>query len=285
MHFLFPKDPRGNAPEDFFEEQAVALAAAGFSYSLLGSGVLRRGNGLDGIPPDATVIYRGWMLKAEEYGRLAGAVEEAGGTSFTSPQEYLAAHHLPNWYSLIPDLTPETRLYPADADLGRELAALGWDGFFIKDYVKSLKTATGSLIRDPSLIKQVVAEMKEYRGEIEGGVCVRQVEDFLVETERRYFVIRGRAYASDPAAPIPDVVATCARRIPSPFFSVDVVRRRGGVVRVVELGDGQVSDLVGWTAEAFAAVWRSVRSANSGRLSGSIGAAWPRRIPSNYRPA
>lgn len=265
MHFLFPKDPQGNAPEDFFEEQAVALAAAGFSYSLLGSGVLRRGKGLAGIPPSATVIYRGWMLDAEEYGRLASAVEEAGGTLFTSPREYLATHHLPNWYPLIPDLTPETRVYPADADLSHELATLGWDGFFIKDYVKSLKTATGSLIRDASQIEQVVAELKEYRGEIEGGVCVRRVEDFLVETERRYFVIRGRAYAADPAAPIPEVVAVCVGRIPSPFFSVDVVRRRDGVERVVEVGDGQVSDLVGWSAEAFARVWRTVKD---GKLAG-----------------
>jgi hypothetical protein len=103
MHFLFPKDPRGrNTPEDFFEEQAVALAAAGFTYSLLGGGVLRRGQGLDGIPPSAAVIYRGWMLDAEEYGWLAGAIEETGGTPFTSPREYLAAHHLPNWYRSSP---------------------------------------------------------------------------------------------------------------------------------------------------------------------------------------
>jgi hypothetical protein len=264
MHFLLPRDPQGgNIPEDFFEEQAVALEAAGFGYSLLGSSVLGRGKGLNGIPRGATVIYRGWMLNAEEYGRLAGAVEEAGGTPFTSPREYLTAHHLPNWYSLIPDLTPETRVYPADADLGRELAALGWDGFFIKDYVKSLKTAAGSLIHDPSQIERVVAEMRDYRGEIEGGVCVRRVEDFIVETERRYFVIQGRAYAADPAGPIPHIVAACAERIPSPFFSVDVVRRRDGVERVVEVGDGQVSDLVGWSAEAFAEVWRVVKSANA----------------------
>jgi hypothetical protein len=265
MHFLFPKDPRGrNSPEDFFEEQAAALAAAGFTYSLLGGGVLRRGQGLDGIPPAADVIYRGWMLNAEEYGRLAMAVEEAGGSPFTSPREYLAAHHLPNWYSLIPDLTPETRVYPADADLARELAELGWDGFFVKDYVKSLKTSVGSLIRDPSQIERVVAEMKEYRGEIEGGVCVRRVEDFLVETERRYFVVQGRAYAADPVDPIPDVVAACVERIPSRFFSVDVIRRRDGVERVVEAGDGQVSDLVGWSAEAFAGMWRAAKSSSAG---------------------
>jgi len=258
VHFLFPQDPRvRSAPEDFFEEQAAALGAAGFTHALRPRGALRRGRELDGIPPGADVVYRGWMLNAEEYGRLAAAVEAAGAWLFTSPGEYLAAHHLPNWYARIPDLTPETRVYPADADLARELAGLGWGGFFVKDYVKSLKTSVGSLVRDTAEVGRVVAEMKEYRGDIEGGVCVRRVEDFLVETERRYFVIRDRAYAPNPLDPIPDVVAVCAERVPSPFFSVDVVTRVDGVERVVEVGDGQVSDLVGWSAEAFAGMWRA----------------------------
>jgi hypothetical protein len=77
-------------------------------------------------------------------------------------------------------------------------------------------------------------------------------------------VVQGRAYAADPAGPIPDVVGACAERIPSRFFSVDVVRRRDGADRVVEVGDGQVSDLVGWSAEAFAGMWRAVWSESTG---------------------
>jgi hypothetical protein len=49
----------------------------------------------------------------------------------------------------------------------------------------------------------------------------------------------------------------CANRIPSPFFSVAFIRRRDGVMRVVEVGDGEVSDLVGWSPELFAAMWQS----------------------------
>jgi hypothetical protein len=268
MHFLFPQDPRGrNTPEDFFEEQAVALQAVGFTFSLLRGGVLRRGDELDGLPRGADVLYRGWMLNAEAYGRLATAVAGAGARLFTAPDEYLAAHHLPNWYARIPELTPETRVYPADADLTRELAGLGWDGFFVKDYDKSLKTSVGSLIRDPAAVGRVVAELKDVRGEIEGGVCVRRVEDFVAGTERRYFVIQGRAYSSEPGDPIPDAVEVCAGRIPSHFFSVDVVRRADGVERVVEVGDGQVSDLVGWSAEAFAGMWRAAKA----RLAGDGG--------------
>ena len=257
MHFLFPEDPRDRrAPDDFFVEQADALAAAGFTHSLFSESDLRIGRGIEGIPPAATVVYRGWMLDAGQYGRLAGAIEEAGGTLLTSPGAYLAAHHLPNWYPLIPELTPETRVYPADADLARELTVLGWGEFFVKDFVKSLKTAGGSIIRDPAEVGRVVRELQEYRGEIEGGVCVRRVEDFLAETERRFFVVRGRSYASHDADPIPDTVRVCAGRIPSDFFSVDVIQQSEGATRVVEVGDGQVSDLVGWSAQAFAEMWR-----------------------------
>jgi hypothetical protein len=107
-------------------------------------------------------------------------------------------------------------------------------------------------------ITELVAEMTHYRGEIEGGICVRQVEDLLPETERRYFVVDGCAYGADEREAIARIVRTCAERIPSRFFSVDVAQRSDGVLRIVEIGDGQVSDLVGWTPEEFARIWQDV---------------------------
>ncbi|WP_445251522.1 MULTISPECIES: ATP-grasp domain-containing protein [unclassified Microcoleus] len=43
--------------------------------------------------------------------------------------------------------------------------------------------------------------------------------------------------------------------IHSKFFSVDAVEPQDGVKRIVEIGDGQVSDLVGWSAARFAQLW------------------------------
>ncbi len=134
---------------------------------------------------------------------------------------------------------------------------MGWVGtvFFIKDYVKSLKTSVGAIINEPSAIKTVVSQMQKFRSSIEGGVCVRQVEDFILETEKRYFVIEEKSFASLPNEEVPEIVKECTKRIDSKFFSVDVVECRDGCKRVVEIGDGQVSDLVGWTAERFASLW------------------------------
>lgn len=200
-------------------------------------------------------MYRGWMLTNEEYESLASAIVAVGAIPFTTPQEYLATHHLPRWYPLLTDHTPETRVLPADADLVAEIRALGWGTVFLKDYVKSLKTSPGSVVRDPAEAPAVVAAMLDYRGMIEDGICVRRFESFEPGTERRYFVLNGMPFAPTSDGPIPDTVRACANRISSPFFSVDVAVRSDCVTRVIEVGDGQVSDLVGWTAEQFARIW------------------------------
>jgi hypothetical protein len=270
-HFLFPADPlRAVAVDEVFADQLAAVRGAGYSASLCPDAVFRgSAKPLRDVPAGAAVVYRGWMLNAEEYGRMAGAVGAASASLLTSPDAYLAAHHLPNWYPLIAEFTPETRVFPVTADLEAEMRALGWDAFFVKDYVKSLKTARGSVVRDPAEIGALVAEMRAFRGEIEGGVCVRRVEPFAPETERRYFVIDGRAFAADGGA-VPELVGRVAGRIPAPFFSVDVIERTDGVSRVVEVGDGQVSDLVGWTASAFAGMWAVARPSDTARREGRL---------------
>jgi hypothetical protein len=248
IHFVFSRDSaEPSRPEEMFADQWSALTQVGFSASLWSDAVLAGAKPLRNVPPGSEVVYRGWMVKGEEYAALTRAIEQCGAKPFTSPQEYLATHHLPNWYPLVADLTPETRVLPADADIVAELRALGWDAYFLKDYVKSLKTARGSIVREPADAPAVIAEMREYRGEIEGGICVRRVEGFMPDSERRYFVLLGVAYAASEDAAVPAIVQRCAQRLPSKFFSVDVAQR--------EVGDGQVSDLVGWSPEAFANMW------------------------------
>jgi hypothetical protein len=88
--------------------------------------------------------------------------------------------------------------------------------------------------------------MKSFRAEIEGGLCARQIEDFDTTTEERHFVFRGKPFSRTDL--IPEVVQVAAARIDSPFFTVDTVVRGDGVTRIIELGDGQVSDRKKWSA-------------------------------------
>lgn len=243
-----------------FADQFAAVQAAGYSASLCPDSVIQNDKPLRNVPAGATVVYRGWMLSAKEYARLADAMARASATPLVSADAYLASHHLPNWYPLVAELTPDTRVLALDADWESELRSLGWAAFFIKDYVKSLKTSRGSIVRDPSEIGAVVEEMERFKGEIEGGLCVRRVEPFITDSERRYFVLDGKAFSPDDG-PVPELVLQAARRIPSTFFSVDVIRREDGALRIVEVGDGQVSDLVGWSVDAFVRMWTAVRPA------------------------
>lgn len=87
--------------------------------------------------------------------------------------------------------------------------------------------------------------MKKFRGTINGGICIRKVEDFRVDTEKRYFILQDRAFAASPTEVIPDIVLGCAKTIQSKFFSLDLVTRKDGIKLIVEIGEGQVSDLVG----------------------------------------
>src|SRR4051812_20709086 len=133
-HFLFPADAlQSAAVDEMFAQQFAALRDAGFSTSICPESVIQRGKPLRYVPAGATVVYRGWMLNAAEYVRLTDAIAATSATPFTSPASYLAAHHLPNWYPLISEFTPETRVFPATTDLESELRALGWPAYFIKD--------------------------------------------------------------------------------------------------------------------------------------------------------
>jgi ATP-grasp domain, R2K clade family 3 len=259
MRFIYPQsvlNPR--LPDEMFQEEASSLSKARHTVTLIDSERLPiQPAVLKAIDSEEFIVYRGWILSPTEYKNFVLSIENAGGLLLTSAEKYLATHYLPNWYYAISDLTPETVVLSLDADWTAELRQLGWSKFFVKDYVKSLKTSVGSFIESPEDIQAVVAEMKKYRGAIEGGLCIRQVEDFLVETEQRYFVLNGKPYSSDPQEKIPGIVFECARRIDSNFFSVDTIHRADGHLRIVEIGDGQVSDLVGWSVQRFVDLWKT----------------------------
>lgn len=242
-----------------FAEQAEEFKMAGFSVATIALEDLFRGapEFYPALAKGKTVLYRGWMLSGHEYQLLTEAIIKAGAMPFTTLQQYLATHYIPKWYPKLFDLTPETVCFDQLDYIEQDLKELDWQGFFVKDFVKSLKTSVGSCIESSEQIGQLMMEMEKFRGQIEGGICVRRIEDIDQDSEQRYFVIKQRAYASRDE-PIPEIILEGARRIESGFFSIDVVRRKDGVLRIMEIGDGQVSDIVGWSAERFVSLWSDV---------------------------
>lgn len=255
MLLLYPSNPlRPNAVDDAWRDEhdaacALGIPCARFSFERFGDGAFAP---RPALPAGARVLYRGWMLAPARYRHLAEAVSAVGASMVTDAAAYHRCHHLPGWYAKCADLTPETEFVAPDEDLPARLATLRWSAYFVKDFVKSLTTTRGSVASTPEEVAAVVAEIARVRGGIEGGVCLRRVEPFVPDSEARYFVAAGRAIAAEGEPPA--LVHELASRIESPFFSVDVARTREGALRLVELGDGQVSDRKEWPAARFVAM-------------------------------
>jgi hypothetical protein len=256
MQFIFPADPLNpNKMDEFFKPQAVELTVGYPAVFSLEEGTVQR------VTAGDSVMYRGWMLNEDQYTQLSSLVEAQGAMLFTSTEQYLNTHHIPNWYPLLKQYTPDTisfsnRWLKEGNLVGalRMLKQFGWEKFLLKDYVKSLKTEGGSVLTDVEDAPKVVELMEKYRGTIEGGICVRRYEELT--DERRYFILNGQP--SGHRAVDSEVLQAAAIRIDSPFFSVDIGHDKTGKPRIVEIGDGQVSDLVGWTAKSFGNLFRMV---------------------------
>lgn len=255
MRLLFPCDPfnKSAVDENYAEEwqaaAAIGMACSLFSFEGFEEGVFRP---RPAFAAGETIVYRGWMLRPGRYAALFDACAVQGAQLLTSAAQYRHCHYLPEWYAACAGDTPETVFAVRDADFAAAVAGKDWPAFFVKDYVKSLTSTRGSLAATAQDIATVVDLIEQYRGEIEGGVCIRRFEQLLPDTEERYFVWHGRAHGRD--ASVPALVASIAARIDSPFFSVDMVRSADGRLRLIELGDGQVSDRKQWTATQFLAM-------------------------------
>jgi hypothetical protein len=261
MRVLYPASPlEPRRADDFYDLERAAVRTAGLTSSLFSFDALEAGEALrfkPNLEPGELVVYRGWMLRADTYARLVTAVEGAGARMLVSSAQYTLTHHLPEWYAPLEALTPRTRFF-ADASSAARVLETEPGPFFVKDWVKSLSTGRSSVARSAEEIGLIVAELERTRGALEGGVCVRDFETFVPNTERRFFVARGQAFAPD--GDVPELVRVAAARIASPFFTVDTATREDGVTRIVELGDGGVSDLKHWSLEAFVKVLEHLAS-------------------------
>jgi hypothetical protein len=257
VHLLYPSNPLNPGhPDELYVEESKVATEMGFEYSIFPfeSFLAGKFRPIPKLRPAETIVYRGWMMKPQEYSRFHAAICATGAVSLTSPQQYELCHYLPRWYPILENFTPETLFFNEGDDIAGKLRSLSWTSCFLKDYVKSVATAGGSTARNLSEIPSILERMTKYRGEIEGGVCARRNEDFEFKSESRHFVYQGKPFSR--TGDTPDIVAAAAQHILSPFFSVDVARRPDGVLRIIELGDGQVSDRKDWTARKLLEIFQ-----------------------------
>ncbi|WP_341261903.1 ATP-grasp domain-containing protein [Morganella morganii] len=252
MQIIYPGYYTGNyLPDDTFAEEYRCAQQQGVSCLLLDQEAVSDGKYRfsGNISADSPVIWRGWMLTGKEYRHLHHAVTTCGDNMLVSPEEYLQNHHITGWYDFCRHYTAETIFTTEDADFDTLTSQLKWPGYFVKDYVKSLTTSRGSLAANADEIREIIRLIFRYQGQIEGGISLRHYEYYKTDSERRYFVLNGQAFSADDN--IPPVVQEIADIITTPFFSVDITENTAGELRLIEIGDGQVSDIKEWDTEKF----------------------------------
>lgn len=267
---LLPCDPLSpRRPDEHSAPEVVAAREAGIPVALVDHDALTRNLAQEAVrrvPAASDAVYRGWMLRSEQYGDFAAVLAQRDVRLRTSAEQYRRAHELPGWLDALQAVTPRTA-WTVGPDLDRFDEAcrqLGPGPAVLRDDVKSLKHSWEQAVYVPDAADSrgahaVAGQFLALRAEdFTGGFVVRSFESFT-SMEVRTWWTHGRcslvtAHPDTPDAdlPAPDlsVIEPLVRALGLPFVTVDVVRRDDGVWRVVELGDGQVSDRPVTTAAA-----------------------------------
>ncbi|MER8187658.1 ATP-grasp domain-containing protein [Kitasatospora sp. NPDC094015] len=269
---LFPADPLApRRPDPHYVWEARQVRELGGESVLLDHDALLAGDAVRAVrrvpQGQGPLWYRGWMIPVEAYAALGEALAERGCALLTTPAGYADAHQLPGWYEVFDGVTPESTWIPGGAPDRARLAAaaelLGGRGpAVVKDYVKSRKHEWAEACFVPDLadlpaLERVVARFVELQGEyLAGGVVLRRYEEFVRDEagrpqEARVWWMDGEPVLVGPhpdvpeLAPEPDLseIRPLVRRLGCRFITTDLAQRADGGWRVVEVGDGQVSDL------------------------------------------
>ncbi|MBC6461830.1 ATP-grasp domain-containing protein [Actinomadura sp. HBU206391] len=265
---LFCADPLNPRRADsHFSREAATVNAGGGTVALIDHDALQQGDpaaAVRRVPKDlGPAWYRGWMVTTAEYTALAKALKDRGTTLLTLPEDYRRAHELPGWHDTFAGLTPQSVWLPLSPgtppaeDLLRELVRPLADGpAVVKDYVKSRKREWHEAcfvpdVRDIRGLHRIVARMVELQdGFLAGGVVVREYERYEGD-EARIWWVDGEPVLVGPhpdtpetyPEPVLETVRPAVRTFGCRFITTDLARDADGRWRVVEVGDGQVSDL------------------------------------------
>lgn len=270
---LFCADPlHPAAPEPLFARETEAAAALGLHQLLIDHDAIDRQQDpraalrriRSSVPIDA--VYRGWMLRAEDYALLYDALLGRGIRLINAPEAYRSCHWAPLAYPAVsrwsaPAAWLDAERISDDRALQTALAGFGDRPVVVKDWVKS--QAAGywreacyiPSAADLPAVRRIIGRFVELQGKsLVGGLFFRAWQDLARvggQTEEwRAFSFEGRPIGcwprfAAPAAerPPPDLVGAVCAALPSRFATADFARLTAGGWLLVEVGDGQVSEL------------------------------------------
>ena len=283
MNILFCDDPFESKPsvDTDYEAEFVAAKLNGFTTHLFSYESLikdkdaefatRRIKHSDTLQK---IIYRGWMLKPNQYATLYNALLKKKYKLINSPTEYQNCHYLPDSYKFINGNTPKTiwltveNLQVNYDQVFVDIGAFGNSPLIVKDFVKSQKHYWDTacfipMATDKDKVKSVIEKFVELQNtDLNEGLVIREfieLNDLSVHSksgmplkqEYRLFFLNGQVlacydyweegeYSADEHPPL-DIFRDIGNIIESNFFSMDVAKTKKGEWIIIELGDGQVA--------------------------------------------
>ncbi|MET8122565.1 ATP-grasp domain-containing protein [Micromonospora sp. NPDC005189] len=263
MMLLVPANPlRPRRPDDHFAAEAQAARAVGIDVAVVDHDALTRDDpqgGVAAVPAGGVAVYRGWMLRSDQYSAFAEALAARGVILRTSGDQYRRAHELPGWYDRLAPVTPISTWTTSAERTAFDQARirLGSGAAVLRDYTKSMKHHWHEAtfipdLTDPTPAWHVAARFLELRADdFSGGFVLRAFENFTTAEVRTWWINGACALVGahpDTADDLPpsdldlSTLTPLVAALDLPFVTVDLARRDDGVWRVIELGDGQVSD-------------------------------------------
>jgi hypothetical protein len=202
-------------------------------------------------------VYRGWMMKEEQYRAFYAALQDVGVTLVTSPKEYLHFHYFPNVYEDIRKDTPGMIAVPDGSAYSLDYIQKRFDRFMVKDYVKSVKgTDFPKCFTKGTTDEEFHEAMKtffKYRGNLfSGGICFKEYVDLATydgrTNEYRVFYVNNEVASvsrnslqQEYTATPPDYLIQKYKSLASPFYTLDFAELANGCWKILEAGDGSVS--------------------------------------------
>jgi hypothetical protein len=285
MNILFCTNPfeRKQSVDNDYAHEFASAKENGFATHLFSYEHLTKGRdailATSSIAPSSTpqkIIYRGWMLKLDQYALLYSTLLAKNYQLINSPVEYRNCHYLPDSYPFIHAYTPKTVWLPVhnlqvdDDQVFDAIEVFGNSPLIIKDFVKSQKHYWDTACFIPSAtdkdkVKTVIDNFVTLQGsDLNEGLVIREfveLSDLTVHSksgmplkqEYRLFFLYGEllgcydyweegVYSADEHPPL-DLFNHIAKDVQSNFFSMDIAKLKTGEWMVIELGDGQVAGL------------------------------------------
>ena len=181
---LFPSSflDRKKIDEDMTEEYNAVLQTGLFDTIIFGydewfnNQTLR----ITTVPKEkVSAVYRGWMMKPEQYAAFYNSLLERNIELVTTPEMYSQMHIFPNIYPEIWQDTAKIMTFPLHSRTCVEDIKHFFSRFMVKDYVKSVKGTEFPAFFDREVTQEEFDRWMDvfykYRADLlTGGICIKE---------------------------------------------------------------------------------------------------------------